>query len=176
MCTKELILHTVKQKDHYRQILHLVNGIGRLTNPQHLPASKERRISLIQFLTLDSLNASRGALRMSELALAAGVAPTELSRIVRGLEANGWIDRSTDPADSRAKLVSLTRTGRALIKRVHRQAAEDLHGVWTDFTHDEWHRFIDFLNRFESGLRRVRGGQATAGNSSPQRKASRTRS
>ena len=37
------------------------------------------------------------------------------------------------------------------------EATEELRGVWSDFTHDEWHRFIDFLSRFESGLRRVRG-------------------
>ncbi len=169
------ILRTVKQEDHYRQILHLVNGIGRLTNPQHLPASKEQRVSLAQFLTLDSLSSTSATLRMSDLALAAGLTPTELSRVVQGLETNGWIERNTDPEDSRAKLVALTRAGRALIKRVHRQSAEDLRGVWSDFTHEEWHRFIDYLNRFESGLRRVRSGQSTSGASRLQRKTSRTR-
>lgn len=147
----------MKQRDHYRQILRLVNGIGRLTNPQHLPALRERHISLAQFLTLDSLSSSKRPLRMTELAEVAGLAPTELSRLVTGLEEDGLVKRSSDPEDSRARLVSLTRSGGILTKKVHLEATADLRGVWTDFTHDEWHRFIDFLNRFESGLRRVRG-------------------
>lgn len=155
------LLYTVKQKDHYRQILRLVNGIGRLTNPQHLPALRQRHISLAQFLTLDGLSSASRPLRMSELAEVAGLAATELSRLVTGLEADGLIERSSDPEDSRVRLVSLTRAGATLNRQVHRDATADLHGVWTDFTHDEWHRFIDYLNRFESGLRRVRAGPSS---------------
>ena len=149
----------MKQRDHYRQILRLVNGIGRLTNPQHLPALRDRQISLSQFLVLDALESSGTAgepLRMRELAELAGLATTELSRVIAGLEERRWITRRADPDDNRAKLVALTRLGRARIERVHSEATAELRGVWTDFTHDEWHRFIDYLTRFESGLRRVR--------------------
>lgn len=150
----------MKQKDHYRHILRLVNGIGRLTNPQHLPTRRNRRISLAQFLTLDALSAAKHPIRMTELAESAGLAATELSRLVASLEDDGFLKRSSDPTDSRARLVSLTRTGTALAQRVHREATSDLRGVWTDFTHDEWHQFIDYLTRFESGLRRVRSNSA----------------
>ncbi|MCP4039930.1 MAG: MarR family transcriptional regulator [bacterium] len=146
----------MKEKGHYRQLLRLVNGIGRLTNPQHLPALRERRISLAQFLALDALGDSTRPLRMKELAEVAGLATTELTRVIAGLESKGWVERRTDPDDSRARLVALTRTGRSLIKHVHREATADLREVWTDLTHDEWHRFIDLMQRFESGLRRVR--------------------
>lgn len=161
----------MKQRDHYRQILRLVNGIGRLTNPQHLPALRERRISLAQFLVLDSLSAASEALRMTELAELAGLAPTELSRVVAGLERDGFIERASDPDDNRAKLVSLTRPGATLIQKVHRDATADLRGVWADFTHGEWHHFIDYLNRFESGLRRVR---ASGPSSKPSRRKPNT--
>ncbi len=150
------MLHTVKQKDHYRQVLRLVNGIGRLTNPQHLPALRERRISLAQFLVLDALGNAGRPLRMSALAQSAGLAATELTRVVTALEAKSFVERHTDPGDSRARLVALTRKGRTLIGRVQREATADLRDVWSDFTHDEWHRFIDLMQRFESGLRRVR--------------------
>jgi len=99
---------------------------------------------------------------MTELAEVAGLAPTELSRVVTGLEGDGLIIRSSDPEDSRARLVSLTRAGATLTREIHREATADLRGVWTDFTHDEWHQFIDYLNRFESGLRRVRSPSSTA--------------
>lgn len=167
------MVHTVKQRDHYRQVLRLISGIGRLTNPQHLPALRRRRVSLGQLLALDGLGEAPRPLRMSELAGVAGLALPELTRVVAGLEANGWVKRRTDPDDSRAKLVELTGPGRNLVEQVHREAMAGLREVWTDFTHDEWHRLIDFLNRFESGLRRVRAGnseiQAVPGGKTPCR-------
>ena len=113
---------------------------------------------------------------MSELAEVAGLAPTELSRVVAGLVSDSLIRRGNDPRDSRVKLVSITRSGEALTRRVHRQATEDLRGVWSDFTHDEWHRFIDYLNRFESGLRRVRTGRYAPSPSRLRSKTTRARS
>ena len=127
----------MKQRNHYRQILRLVNGIGRLTNPQHLPALKQKRVSLAQFLVLDSLAEAGGPLRMAELAHAAGLSPSELTRVVGELERKTWVERGADPEDSRAKLVKTTRAGARLIRDVHGEATAELRGVWSDFTHDE---------------------------------------
>lgn len=154
----------MKQREHYRQVIRLVSGIGRMINPQHLPALSERRVSLSQFLVLDALAASERPLRMAELARQAGLTSTEVSRVVTSLESRRYIGRRTDPEDSRARLVATTAQGRKLHTAVERQATADLRGVWEDFTHEEWHRFIDYLGRFETGLRRVRGG-ATASDS-----------
>jgi DNA-binding MarR family transcriptional regulator len=151
------MVRSVKQSEHYRQVLRLVSGIGRLTNPQHLPALSERRIPLSQFLVLDALAATREPIRMAELARQAGLTSTELSRVVAELEARKYVVRRTDPDDSRARLVAPTATGRRLQRSVQEQATEELAEVWDDFTHDEWHHFIDYLTRFELGLRRARG-------------------
>lgn len=147
----------MKQKDHYRQVIRLVSGIGRLTNPQHLPALSDRGVSLSQFLVLDALSAATGALRMGELARQAGLTSTELSRVVSSLEDDAAVARRKDPEDSRGRLVALTAAGRRLHRTVEREATRDLRGVWEDFTHEEWHRFIDYLGRLEDGLQRVRG-------------------
>jgi DNA-binding MarR family transcriptional regulator len=147
----------VKQRDHYRQVLRLITAIGRLTNPQHLPALSERKISLSQFLVLDALAAAERPVRMAELSRLSSLSSTELSRVVASLEAASWAQRRTDPDDSRGRLVAITAQGRRVHRGAERQATSDLQGVWDDFTHDEWHRFIDYLGRFEAGLRRVRG-------------------
>lgn len=147
----------MKQEDHYRQVLRLVSGIGRLTNPQHLPVLSERRLPLSQFLVLDALASAAEPVRMAELARLAGLTSTELSRVVAELEARKYLVRRADPDDSRARLVAPTAAGRRLQVSVQRQATEELAEVWDDFTHDEWHHFIDYLRRFELGLRRARG-------------------
>lgn len=151
------MLHTVKQRDHYRQILRLVHGITRLVNPQHLPVLRERNISLSQFLVLDALAANESTVRMSRLAALSGLQPNELTRVVKALEERRWLGRTTDREDSRAKQVGLTASGAKTIRKVYDQATAELSAVWEDFTHEEWHRFIDYLNRFERGVRRTRG-------------------
>jgi len=137
--------------------LRLVHGISRLVNPQHLPVLKERNISLSQFLVLDALASSASTVRMSQLASLSGLQPNELTRVVKALEQRRWLRRSTDSEDSRAKQVRLTSAGTRTIRVVYEKATVELSTVWDDFTHEEWHRFIDYLNRFEQGVRRTRG-------------------
>ncbi len=146
----------MKQGNHYQEILQLVSRIARHTNPQHLPVLKRLRISLAQFLVLDALGHHDGPLRMAELAAAAGLPPSELTRVVDELIAKGWIARAVDPVDNRARLAGITRKGARLMALADEQAAAELQGVWSDFTHDEWHRFTDYLHRFAAGLGRVR--------------------
>jgi hypothetical protein len=63
------------------------------------------------------------------------------------------------PADSRARLVRATRGGQVLLRQTHGQVTAELSQVWAHFTHDEWHRFIDYLQRFEDALARSPGSQ-----------------
>lgn len=165
------MLRTVKQVNHYHETLHLVSRIGRLTNPQHLPVLKGMGISQAQFLALDGLLEAPSPLRMSELARAAGLSESELTRVVDELAGKGWVGRAADPADGRAKLITLTATGARLIRRAHEQATSELRAVWSDFSHAEWHRFIAYLQRFEQGLRRVRSPRPRPARPGKQRPA-----
>ncbi len=54
-------------------------------------------------------------LRLGELAEAEGVAPPTLTRIVKALERDGYVERSPDPDDGRAQRVALTADGHTLI-------------------------------------------------------------
>lgn len=53
--------------------------------------------------------------RMSELAEAAQLTKQTLTSIVDRLERAGYVARSTDPADGRARLVTITDKGRELV-------------------------------------------------------------
>jgi DNA-binding MarR family transcriptional regulator len=90
---------------------------------------------------------------------------------VADLEKAGWVTRASDESDNRVRLVRLTDKGAQLIARVQDDATAELRAVWDDFTHDEWHRFIDFLNRFEHGVRRVRASAKSANTTTRRAKA-----
>jgi DNA-binding MarR family transcriptional regulator len=62
-----------------------------------------------------------GPLRLTELADEEGLNPTMLSRAVGGLVDAGFLERTSDPSDRRAALVSVTASGRKLIERVRRE-------------------------------------------------------
>ncbi|MBF6136588.1 MarR family transcriptional regulator [Nocardia otitidiscaviarum] len=82
-----------------------------------------------QARALRILGHSAEPLRMSALADRLGIVPRSATTVVDALEAAGWVDRATDPANRRATLVALTDSGRAVLTRMsdaRRRAARDL--------------------------------------------------
>ena len=67
-----------------------------------------------------------GPVRLGDLAQREGVTPATLSRIVAGLEDDGFIKRSVDPDDRRSTFVSATASGRRLVEDVRELRAAAL--------------------------------------------------
>ncbi|MDF2982548.1 MAG: hypothetical protein K0Q69_2320 [Devosia sp.] len=67
---------------------------------------------------LYALSGARAGLRMSELGKDILISQAGLSRSVSRLEARGLIDRQADPEDARASILSLSKAGTHLQKRV----------------------------------------------------------
>ncbi len=61
-----------------------------------------------------------GGVRSSELAQHLHIAPRSATEVVDALEAKGLVERSPDPSDRRATLVSLTPHGTTLVEEVRR--------------------------------------------------------
>src|SRR5215211_2658023 len=59
-----------------------------------------------------------GPLTPSELAELERIQRPSATRIVARLEANGLVDRASDPSDGRVSLVSASSAGRALLRRL----------------------------------------------------------
>jgi len=52
-----------------------------------------------------------GPMRPTALSDVLGTGASHVSKIVRRLENDGWVQRTTDPSDGRATLISLTKAG-----------------------------------------------------------------
>jgi DNA-binding MarR family transcriptional regulator len=76
-----------------------------------------------------------GPMRPTSLADVLATGASHVSKIVRRLEADGWVIRTTDPSDGRATLISLTQAGEDAARGVYelgdRMIAEVLDG-WSD--------------------------------------------
>ena len=82
---------------------------------------------------LKALARADGHDRPGDLAVAAGVAPSVVSRVLPRLEEDGLVRRRPDECDARASRIALTDAGVAHLARVQRQTAAllapALHGI-----------------------------------------------
>ena len=69
--------------------------------------------------------AAINGMRQSEIAVALGIEPMTLSRYIDGLEKAGLIERRVDPKDGRARCVSVTEKGAAVLAEI-RTHTDDL--------------------------------------------------
>ncbi len=100
--------------------IHLLRRLRTEDTASGLTAPRLSALSVIVF---------GGPITLGDLAAAEQVRPPTVSRLVRGLEAEGLVGVSTDPRDGRVRLAQATTRGRRLLqegreRRVSRLASE----------------------------------------------------
>lgn len=100
---------TIRELVSYR--LHQVTLL--LSRGAALQYRREFGVSLGEWRTVALLGA-QARQSLNQLAAAAGLDKSQMSRVVSGLSARGIVDRAEDSADGRGVRLSLTRAGRRL--------------------------------------------------------------
>ena len=72
--------------------------------------------------------------RLTVLAERAGITHQSMGELVRTLERDGYLERRSDPSDRRARVIALTKKGRALV----RVAVAESSGI-----NVTWHRALE---------------------------------
>ena len=128
----------------------LVDLVRRANDPRGNASLKAKsgidleRAATVLLARIDEL----GPARLSDIAIAAGVEISTASRPVARLVEQGYVERSTDPADGRACLLVTTPTGQAVMRRWRAARHEWLRDVLSDFDPDDRERFADLFGRF----------------------------
>jgi MarR family transcriptional regulator, organic hydroperoxide resistance regulator len=102
-------------------------------------------LSLAQYHVLEPL--LDGPLTTGQAAVAAGVASPTATRVLDGLVERGYVERTGDPADRRAVLVSLTAPGRRATLAKRREISEVRGRIAEVFDEDEQRQAADLLRR-----------------------------
>ena len=84
-----------------------------------------------------------GPSRISALAIVDRCAQPTMSVLVQRLEEHGWVDRSVDPEDTRASLISLNEAGRSALHDARTAAAAPVTARLRDLGEDEVRRAAD---------------------------------
>jgi DNA-binding MarR family transcriptional regulator len=100
--------------------------------------------------------ARAGAVRQNVLAERMGVEAMTLSVFLDKLEARGLIERRPDPADRRAKLVTLTARADRVLAVVARASAEVRMHAAAPFEPEEWERLLKMLKEIRIKLSNAR--------------------
>ncbi|MGI9005085.1 MAG: MarR family winged helix-turn-helix transcriptional regulator [Streptosporangiaceae bacterium] len=103
-----------------------------------------RDLSLTAAAALGSLD-RLGAQRVTTLAASEGVSQPSMTQLVQRLEQRGLVSRTSDPADGRVALVSLTKQGRAALAGRRERNAATIAALLTDLPEDDVRALADGL-------------------------------
>jgi DNA-binding MarR family transcriptional regulator len=87
-----------------------------------------------------------------ELAARCGLDTSTISRAVTTLVTRGLVQRTADPADGRASILTLTEAGREALASIERQQTELVNGALRNWTAPEIDAFAAALTRFVDDL------------------------
>ena len=104
-------------------------------------------ITLPQYRMLLTLDA-RGDHNVRDLAAWLGVDRSTATRMCNRLVNAGLIDRSTDPSDRRAVVISLTEPGRGVVKAVTRARREKVARLLQSIPPPRRRQLVDLLGEF----------------------------
>lgn len=103
------------------EAVRLRRAVTRLARSLNSPATDEN-LTPTQASVL-GIVARRGPLPSAEVVKVDNLNPTMVSRVVSALVERGLMERTADPADARAVLLSVTAAGRSVSQRVKNQRA-----------------------------------------------------
>jgi DNA-binding MarR family transcriptional regulator len=95
---------------------------------------------------------ARRPIQAQQLARELGVSDVTVSRLIRRMEADGWVERSPDPLDRRALRLQTTARARAMfpaLVQVSNQVLDDLFGA---LEREELRAAFGIVTRIQAGL------------------------
>lgn len=117
------------------QILSLLIGAHALTRMASLETRNEAPSA--QWRTLILLR-DHGPQRLGDLAALSRVSQPGMTRLATQMADAGLLERSTDPADSRATVLEITRPGRAALDEWFDLLGRTLAPTFADLDDDDW--------------------------------------
>jgi DNA-binding MarR family transcriptional regulator len=124
----------------------VMSHVHRRSAGDTLVIMSQAGLTMAQLVSLHVLG-HRGASSVSAIAAALRLSPAATSHLVDRLVQGGYVERSEDPRDRRAKRVAITATGRSLVERVQAERAREFADVLARLSPEVRRSFADVLGR-----------------------------
>lgn len=131
----------------------IVNDIARMVRTEMDRRTTEAGLGLTTGEGRALLNVRRtGPIRQTALAERLGIEAMTLSGLLDRLELKGYVERQPDPDDRRAKLVTLTAAGDAVVTGIQPIAASIRGDAARGIDPDDWQRMLEALKIARANL------------------------
>lgn len=135
----------------------LAASVGRVSNlyPHWLLLKIERRhgVTASRLIAMWLLQ-TRESVTMGALAQAIDLTPRAVTRIVDGLEADGYVIRSADESDRRITNVKLTSSGRRFLTRIFPDVADKFAGLFDVLDPNEAAELVRVLEKLTDHMKK----------------------
>jgi DNA-binding MarR family transcriptional regulator len=137
--------------DRYRTLGFLLKDVSRLYTRRFEERAQGLSLTLPQCKVLIYLEKNEGV-SQKRLAELTEIDPMTLVRILDRMEADGWVQRRSDPEDRRARSLCLTEKTRQLVEEIWAVVAEVRAEALGGFSHEERASLMDLLDRCHRNL------------------------
>lgn len=124
----------------------LLKDVARLYTRRFEERAQALSLTLHQCKALATLATNEGV-SQKRLAELIEIDPMSLVRILDRMEADGWVERRSDPEDRRARSLVVTERARPIIDRIWRIASETRAEALAGLSEEERSRLVDLLER-----------------------------
>jgi len=135
----------VNTKELLESVVAFVRSFG-LHKPDQTPCGQP--VAVAEAHALMDL-ATFGSMRQGELAARLRLEKSTVSRLVRQMEAHGWIRRNSDRHDGRAVLILLTRKGRETAGELSRVRQEKFARILAAIPEDKRSMVVEAISILE---------------------------
>lgn len=88
----------------------------------------------------------QGPQRSTDIACALGFAPRTVTEAIDGLERDKLVKREPDPKDRRAKIVSITQTGRAVISAAQQPQHKTIEAIFATLSEEQKQQLKEIIS------------------------------
>jgi MarR family transcriptional regulator, transcriptional regulator for hemolysin len=137
--------------DRYQNFGFLLKDVGRLYTRRFEERAHALALTLPQCKALAFLAKNEGV-SQKRLAELIEVDPMSLVRMLDRMQADGWVERRSDPEDRRARCLCLTEKAKPLVDEIWRLAAETRAETLQGLATQEREVLMELLERLHANL------------------------
>jgi DNA-binding MarR family transcriptional regulator len=137
--------------DRFRTLGFLLKDVSRLYTRRFEERAQGLSLTLPQCKALIQLEKNEGV-SQRRLAEIAEIDPMTLVRILDRMEADGWVQRRSDPEDRRARSLWLTEKAKPIIGQIWQVAIETRAEVLAGLSNEERELLMRLLERIHGNL------------------------
>lgn len=139
-----------------------IHHIARRLSRRFEERTRDRALTTAQWRLLVILRRA-GEMRQARMAEALGTEPISVSRMIDRMEQSGWVSRTPDPDDRRARIVRPTARAMTSLSRLGDVADAVYAEALAGFSRDEIETLMDLIGRMNLNLAAADEGEPACG-------------